>query len=619
MRLGVRKGADHHTEKGMDLLGIKAPDIIGGAKWKLNKSAAALLLIMTLMLCLARPSGAAPVEIVIVGLEGDVLKNVQAALALPPGLVRDGRVDGFWLDRFAAQSRQNVLKALEPFGYYRARVQAAIERPGEGKYLLRVEVSPGEAVRVTEVHVAVRGAGSQEKALQGMAAAFPLKKGDVLLQPLYDRAKGALQSRAQELGYRDADFSVHEIRIDETLSTARIELILETGDAYRFGGVTIKGAPDYPDAFLRRYLAFREGDLFLPAKLAETQRNYRNSERFREINIMPGNGPQPENAVPVTVELGQAPTESLRAGLGYGTDTGARFSTRYRDLNLFHRGHEFSANLFVSERLQGLASAYVIPSLKDVKNYTSVQVNLQQEDTDAYRSRLASAELAWNRGIGATMLGTAYFRLLYEKGTIGNEDASYYSALPGLRLTDDRYDNPSHPRRGFRYAAEVRGTHSWLGSDMGLLQGIFEGSRLTPLPWGLTLHTRSALGLTLLSDPLRDLPPSLRFFAGGDQSVRGYAYKSLAPRDAEGNLLGGKHLLSASAELERAIFEDWSVSVFYDAGNAFDSLSSFRLYQGAGLGLHYYTPVGALNLSVARQVGKEDPSWRIHFTVGFQL
>lgn len=597
-------------------IGMKRFDRPGRARFR--RCSAALLAVM-LLLFPARLLSADPVRVLVVGLEGEALKNVQAALAIPPGLVREGRVDLLWLERFAAQAEENARRALEPFGYYRAQVKVVTETPEEGSHLLRVEISPGDAVRVDEVKVAIQGSGSQEAPLQEMAGAFPLRKGDVLLHQLYERSKAALQGRAQEMGYRDAHFSVHEILIDESLSTSRIGLVLETGDRHRFGKLTIKGAPDYPETFLQRYVTFRTGEIFSPARLVETQRNYLDSERFREVRVIPGASESPGNTVPVTVELTQAPSQSLRAGLGYGTDTGARFTVRYRDLNLFSRGHEISENLFISERLQGLASTYIIHGIPDAKSFFSAQINLQQEDIDAYRSRLVSSEFSLNRSFRAKMLGAAYLRLLYEDSTLGEGNSRYFSVLPGLRLTDDRYDHPTHPRSGFRYMVEVRGTHETLGSEMGLFQGIAEGSRLTPLPWSLTLHTRAAAALTVLSDPLSQLPPSLRFFAGGDQSVRGYAYKSLAPRDSEGDLAGGKHLLSGSVELERALYKDWSVSVFYDAGNAFDSFSSFRLHQGAGVGVHYYTPVGALNFSIARQIGRDDPSYRIHFTVGFQL
>jgi translocation and assembly module TamA len=188
-----------------------------------------------------------------------------------------------------------------------------------------------------------------------------------------------------------------------------------------------------------------------------------------------------------------------------------------------------------------------------------------------------------------------------------------------VRFSDDQYDNPIRPGHGFHYALDLHGTHQLLGSDTALVQILAEGSYLLPLPWRLSLHTRAKGGATLLNDPLRDIPPSLRFFTGGDQSVRGYSYQSLGPRDASGNVVGGTQLLTGSIELERALFKDWGVSLFYDAGNAFNSFSNITLFQGAGVGLHYYTSFGALNLSVARPLEVVNPAIHIHFTVGFEL
>jgi translocation and assembly module TamA len=191
--------------------------------------------------------------------------------------------------------------------------------------------------------------------------------------------------------------------------------------------------------------------------------------------------------------------------------------------------------------------------------------------------------------------------------------------LPGLRYTEDKYDNLIRPSRGYRFSLEVRGTHQFLGSDTGLLQIIGEGGYIVPLPWRLSLQMKGVAGATLMKDSLTDLPPTLRFFAGGDHSVRGYSYQSLGPRDANGQVVGGNHLLFGSIEVERALFKNWGISLFYDAGNAFNSFTNLHLAQGAGAGLHYYTPVGALNLYVARQLGVSNPSIHIHFTVGFEL
>jgi len=584
---------------------------------KISTVLAQLALIFGLLL--AVPLYAAePVEIVITGIAGEALKNVQDALVLPAGLVSDGAVDRLWLERFAKQAAEKIRSALEPFGYYSALVTVTIEPAGE-RFRLLVAVDPGEPVRLTEVTVTVEGSGLKERRLLRLAAKFPLNKGDVLQQQRYEEAKAALKTRAQELGYLDADFSRHEIRIAEPPTAATIALVLETGERYYFGVTTVLGAPEYPDSFLGRHLTYKPGEPFSYPRLGETQRNFTNSERFKEVIITPEKESAAASRVPVTVQLQAGPRFSLRPGIGYGTDTGARFTVRYRDLNMFHLGHELYSNLYVAERLQGLVTGYIIPSPRDVKDLTLLQLTLQQEETTVYSSRIAALELSRNRSFGPGKLGTVYIRTQYEDYTVGVEKSSARLVLPGVRYADDRFDNLIRPRRGFRYALDLRGTDQALGSDTRLVQILAEGSHLLPLPWRLSLHTRAKAGATVWSDPLSNIPPSLRFFAGGDQSVRGYSYRSLGPRDAAGRVMGGKQLLTGSIELERALFKDWGVSLFYDAGNSFNSLAAVSLFQGAGVGLHYYSAVGALNLSVARPLGAEDPTVHIHFTVGFEF
>ena len=578
-----------------------------------------LLALLVLWLSHATPLHAAEaVEIVVSGIEGEALKNVQEGLTLPAGVVREGKVELVWLQRFAQQTDQLAKVALEPFGYYNAIVTTAIEAAGDG-YRLIVKVTPGQPLRLTNVRVALAGPGVAEKALQDLVAAFPLRSGQVLLHREYETAKEYLKSAASELGYLDAEFSRHEIRVARSRTEATIELLLETGERFHFGPTSIQGANDYPQSYLRRHLAYKSGDVFSFARLGETQRNFTDSERFKEVIITPERQDTVASMVPIAVNLKAAPRITVRPGIGYGTDTGARFTVNYRDLNTFHRGHELYSNFFLAERLQGLATRYVMPSPKDIKNYTTLLLNLQREDYSSYSSQIVALGLERTRSLGKGKLGAAYITAQYEDYTVGDQSAITRFLLPGLRFSHDRFDNPVRPSRGFHYGFNLRGTHEALGSDTALLQILAEGTYLVPLPWSLSLRTSAKTGTTLLSDPLKDIPASLRFFAGGDQSVRGYAYRSLGPTDASGKVVGGKQLFNSTVELERSLLTDWGVSVFYDAGNAFNSLSSFSLFQGAGVGLHYYTPVGALNLSLARPIGIDNPSFRIHLTVGFQF
>jgi translocation and assembly module TamA len=589
-------------------------------------NARARLPYLIILLCLLSGAGltgiaraADPVEMIVEGVEGDARKNVLAALDLPYGLVKDGKADRLWLERFVSQAEQKVLAALEPFGYYSARVTITLETPEADSYRVLVKVETGPPAVLTDVRDSITGSGASESLLLALVSTFPLQKGGVLLHQPYEQARQALQARAMELGYLDALYAVHEIHIDETGRHAAITLVLQTGERYYFSDTTLTGAPDYPEAFLRRYLAFAPGNVFSYTKLAESQLQLSNSERFREVTILAEKEQASDHRIPVRIVLKPAPRRSLRPGVGYGTDTGARFALRYRDLNMLQKGHEFNSHLYVSERLQGLTGRYIIPADKDIRSFTSVQANIQKEHITTYNSQLISLELARTSSFGNQRQGTAYVKFQQEEFTIGVQDSTSRYVLPGVRFSDNHYDSLIRPSRGFRYALDLRGTDEVLGSTTQLLQLLFEASHILPLPWRLSLSTSAKTAVTFFSDPISELPPSLRFFAGGDQSVRGYAYQSLGPRDVSGNVVGGKNLLSGCVELQRAIGEDWAVSTFYNAGNAFDTFSDLTLFQAAGVGVHYFTPVGALNLSVARQIGVDDPGFRVHFTVGFEF
>jgi translocation and assembly module TamA len=135
------------------------------------------------------------VQILVLGIKGEELKNVQTALRLPTGLVREGKVDKQWLERFKNKIPERVRRALEPFGYYHAKTEVSLEMVEEEKYKINVEIYPGRPLRVTSVNVSIKGSGAEEKALRRLLEAFPLKKGDILHHQKYEEAKGALKKQ----------------------------------------------------------------------------------------------------------------------------------------------------------------------------------------------------------------------------------------------------------------------------------------------------------------------------------------------------------------------------------------------------------------------------------------
>lgn len=573
-------------------------------------------LILFFLFFLPHAAAAAPVEVTIRGIGGDVLENARKSLVLPHGLVQEGRVNPFWLERFEQDIPGKVKQALEPYGYYQPDVRTKVSKT-EGGYRIQVTIQPGRPVRIIGLNLQIRGPGKEEQPLLKLIRDFPLRTGDVLVQPLYEQAKAALRSRAVEMGYLDADFPAHQIAIDPDQASARIDLVMDTGPQYRFGKVFFEGAPRYPLKFLERFLAFKPGDVFSFARMGETQANLVNSERFRSVLPVPQQAEAEQNRVPVLFKLEEAPTRRLRPGIGYATDIGPRLSLDYRDLNVYDRGHEFRSELNLSPRLQSLGAGYVLPAAGNINAMTGFQTNLKHEDVNTYTVRNISAELNRTASLGSGRLGTLYTRLEREKSTVALEPLDSRLVLPGVRLSEQRYDSLVRPRRGHHYTIDIRGTHEAIGSNNRFFQLVLDGSVLIPLPWRLFLFSRAKAGVTFQNAPAGTLPVTYRFFAGGDRSIRGYGYQSLGPADASGRVVGGRDTLVGSLELDRAIFEKWGAAVFYDAGSAFNTFSDFPVFQAAGIGLRYYTIVGALRLDLARQLAVQNPDYRVHLTVGF--
>ncbi len=564
-------------------------------------------------------SGAAPtLAVVVEGLEGESQKNVERALSLPEGILDKDRVDEPLLALFQKDVPLKVREALKPFGFYHPRVETAIKRSSD-KLVLRVHVEPGPPVRVQALRIELQGPGSEMDKLRKNIPLFPLKEGDMLRQDLYEEGKTALQDAARESGYLDAYFSTHVIHLSLEKDSAQIDLTLDTGPRYYFGEVVFVPPLPFPESFLRRYLAFRPGRPYSPRGLARTQLNFNNADRFSEVTIEADKEEAQDYRVPVRLHLTPSKLKRFRFGVGYETDNGPGVLVRYQDLNFNHWGHEASAELRLSERLQGLGFDYILPGTRHLDNKTAFKLGYKHEITDTYDTRSLFAVGEYVQRIGRGRLGSATLQLLQEDYTIGDQKGIATLLIPGARFWQRRYDDPVHPTRGYRISIETRGSTPALGSDGSFLQVIPQGDALIPLGNGFSLLLRGQMGASLQNEPLKTLPPSLRFFAGGDQSVRGYAYQSLGPKDPSGKVVGGKNLLVGSLEIEKAITRLWGLAAFYDAGNAFDDFSQYKLKQGAGLGLRIYTPLGPIRLDLARQIGETDNQYRIHLSVGFAL
>jgi translocation and assembly module TamA len=567
------------------------------------------------MLCFW-PSNAAALELNIEGVEGELHDILKTALILPASL-READNPGRRLIR-AYQRRlpRLVRETLQPYGYFQPQSSSQLEAMDSDEPRLRLVVEPGPAAKIAVLDLNLSGPGAELAELKQKIADFPLRQGDILRQDLYEQGKAALLQQASDLGFLDAQFSEHQLLVHVGEQRATIKLSFATGPRYRFGETRFHGAENYPQRFLRRFLSYRREEPFSYRQLGKTRVNLVNADLFRSVDVQALNDQRSQGKVPIRIDLEPAPRHRLRPGIGYGTDTGARLSLQYHNLNLWQRGHELQGQLLLAERQQSLVSTYIMPAGKRLDSRTLISFGLDREETDSYISRQIFSEAEYQRTFGRGLSGSLFVRLTQEISEVGSEKTNSQLLLPGVRLTWKELDDPLQPQRGTRVQLQLQGAEESLLSDTSLLQLTARATHLQPLPWRSSLLLRLQGGTTWQDDPLNELPASLRYFTGGDRSVRGYKYQSLGPRDEQGEVVGGKHLLVGGVELEKRITDKWGAAIFYDAGNAFDNLANYELEQGAGIGLRYYTLIGAIRLDLARQLGNEGEHYRLHLNVG---
>jgi translocation and assembly module TamA len=570
------------------------------------------LLILSLVIVSAAAADSSP-EIRIEGVFGALLDNVTEALQPPVGLYSDGEVNTLWLNRYIRLAPDKVKRALEPFGYYSAEVEVSVNQETTPLTVL-VTIDPGAPVRIATRHLEI--IGESQKELQERLARFPLTPGEILLHLPYEKAKSELQALAANLGYLDAAYSRHQIRVDRQNNSADLDLVLNTGPRFRFGAIKFTGGDEYPEPFLRRYIIPRQGEIFSFALLGKTQQQFLDSDRFQNILISPQREPGQNEEIPVEIRLKSKPPKRLRPGIGYGTDTGARAFLRYQDVNLWRLGHEFNTNLLIAERKKNLIGSYIFPGYRNIDTKLALHGGYQAEDLETYESRYIFTEVEQIYGLKEGKTGSLFLRFQKETSTFSGDRITTKTLMPGVRFNMGRLDDPIRPKQGYHLSLELRGAWEGLVSDISLFQAVGDIDWIVPLFWRTYLHLRGIASTSLQQNDFDELPASLRFFAGGDRSVRGYAYQSLGPTDDQGNVIGGKHLLVGSIELEKRFLENWGVAAFYDAGNAFNTFSNYELAKAAGVGLRYFTPVGPARIDLARTLHSGKDSYRVHIGLG---
>ena len=564
-----------------------------------------------LLLCLSSVASAA-LRVEVKGVDGELRTNVLAVLTVQRE--RDAaNLSESHVRRYFQRGADEISQALEPFGYYAPQIDSDLQRTTEG-WRVRYVIRTGEPVSFTEFDVRVLGEGARDAELLRLVGKLDLRRGEPARHARYEAFKTRLQQRAVARGYLDAAYARHELRIDAASRSAEVILHLDTGPQYRFGAVSFDEA-GLDAALLQRYAAIKPGEVYSGERLLELQRALEISGYFAQVDVVAQREQARDREVPVHVTLTPRLRHEYSAGLGFGTDTGARGLLGWEHRRINSRGHRMNAKIRVSEIENDVSMNYSIP-LADPRNdrleFTGVVLDEHSDTVDTSLRKLGVGRTR-ERGDWREVLSLNYQR---EHFQLGLTDDTTALLIPGVSYAHVRADNRLLTRRGYSVQFDLRGAVEQVLSDMSFTQAGIKAKLIHPLFKQGRVIVRVQGGSTW-TDSFNELPATLRYYAGGDQSVRGYDFEELGPRDASGEVIGGKHLVFGSLEYEHRLRGDWGVAVFYDTGNAFNSVNE-GLESGAGIGLRWRSPIGMVRVDLASAISA-DNSLRLHFTLGPDL
>jgi translocation and assembly module TamA len=565
------------------------------------------------------------VELEISGLDKALQENVRAHLGIARLVQQNGLIPFIPSDQYQPamtimesnvrwlhhQATEEIGQALQPFGYYEPAVEAKLTRNGDTWRAL-YHVDTGPPTRIDQVDIQISGAGQAHDSILEARQTSHLKAGERLLHSDYEATKQALLQAALAAGYLDVRYQRAEMRVLKARHSAQIQLMLDTGPRYYFGPISIEQDILDPD-FVQRFVHIEKGTPFNTDALLELQLALSDSGYFSRVEVEPRRAAAADFLVPVVITTEPAKSQRYAYGLGYGTDTGPRLSLASEFRRINRRGHSILADLRLSEILQSVGANYRIP----IGNLVSDQLNFSSRadfetiandgNTDRY-----TLGISHNKSWGP-LQRRLYINYQHENFSLGEEDRSVDFFIPGFTLSQLSADDILFPRRGYSWSADLRGAPGLI-SDTTFARIELVGKRVFPLGERGRLLLRSQLGAMSVQDFTR-LPTTERFFTGGDQSVRGYDYQTLAPEDGSGEVVGGQYLGVGSIELDYLFVGNFGAAIFVDSGNAADDFLP-SLKTGAGVGFRWKSPVGMLRIDIAHPFDDPDNDYRLHITIG---
>lgn len=517
--------------------------------------------------------------------------------------------------RYSRIAREQAEKAAQALGYYHSEIDAQIS--GGENPRMRLHVKLGEPVRLQDITVRVEGAAAGFNSFQ--VPRKTLNHGDVLNHGKYEAVKQRILNQASRYGFFDGRFTRQRLAIDPATNTADVELVFDSGPRYLLGDVSFEGDAPFDPDLLARMVPFDPGTPYDSELVADLNQAMQSSGYFEGVRVDANPVNAKQQRVPVAVQLTTREPRTLGLGLGFSTDVGPRLRFDFTRHWVNPQGHSYGIESELSAPRQNIGLFYDVPldpPLTDKMRYAAAYQYEELGDKDSV-SKLLTVGPEWHRKLPSGWQRVWSLKWRNEQYELGDDTGVSTLLMPGVAYNFLKSDNRLDPSHGYRLRFELSAAKEGLLSDADVIHASATVKGLTTLGGRHRFLGRVEVGSNW-TDEYTNVPPSLRYFAGGDQSVRGYDYQSLSPTNSDGDKIGGRYQLAVSAEYQYSLTEKWRVATFIDQGNAFNSLELPSLKSSVGVGVRWVSPVGPIRVDLAHPLDDEG-GVRLHFSMGPEL
>jgi translocation and assembly module TamA len=546
------------------------------------------------------------------------------------------------LQRLVKVTPDQAKTLLETEGYFSAKVTAGLDPRASGNAVVRVVVEPGPPVVVGTLDLVLQGyVPFDDKSIpldaNDLRTRWALPEGARFRMADWEGAKKSLVRQIAQTRFPRAQLAESSATVDPAANKAALKVVIDSGPEMRFGATRIRGMKRYPQTIVTNLNTIRPGDEYSEAVMQGLQQKLQDTGYFSSVEVgvdmrgvlgaqidaLDDAGDKPDPAAAATPTTANGPTtlplvvrvtenkqQNVTAGVGISTNTGARTQLAYDNLNVF--GLRMKSNLTYEQKQQIARADFYWPTTADGYNdsfgggYTHTDI---ENEITAVTS--VSAKRAW----GTPLLERSVtIEALTEQLSVDNVISSRAKSVPiTFAITKRNLDSLTNPTRGYVVAGQFGAAVLPVLTDEKFVRGYARFINFRPVGKEGTLILRGEAGAVGSKEKV-GVPSTVLFRAGGDNSVRGYAYQELGVQVGNATI-GSRYLATASAEYDWWFKPPYGAAVFIDAGNAADTLKDLKPKYGYGVGARWRSPVGPINVDVA--YGQADKKIRLHFSLGF--